>query len=354
MPDRTPDRPAQKKTVQLLKLEHVPLEPTLQMRCGINHEHIDQMVEVLLAGKTIDGPPPVCYFDGSRNWPAGEGSHRWMAIDKANKQNSSIQRKMEWEVRRGSYRDAFVAALGANATHGLKRSNEDKRKAVMTAMADKDLSKMSDGAIADLCHVSQHFVSTLRRSNKPSQIESEMNSTNVRVSRDGRSRNTTEIGKKNASEPPPEDDDIPEDILPLKRPDPKSAAKPEPPKAEKKEPEKPASPPVEKSAQEAASELTCSWANQLTHRLDEMVRECEEHKSDPMCFDFHWPSIIDSLVMIRKRIHLSRPKFKCPQCKGTGKVHRNKCQPCQEQGFMSKPKYKLACNSLGIKPEQDG
>lgn len=66
------------------------------------------------------------------------------------------------EVRPGSIRDAILHSAGANATHGLRRSNADKRRAVLILIEDEEWSKWADREIARRCAVSHDFVSRLR------------------------------------------------------------------------------------------------------------------------------------------------------------------------------------------------
>jgi hypothetical protein len=42
------------------------------------------------------------------------------------------------EVRTGSRRDAVRYSVGANSVHGLRRTNEDKRREVQTLLADAE------------------------------------------------------------------------------------------------------------------------------------------------------------------------------------------------------------------------
>jgi hypothetical protein len=66
------------------------------------------------------------------------------------------------DVRIGTQRDAILFACGANAKQGLRRSNEDKRKAVGTLLADAEWGQWSDNAISKACCVSNHMVATMR------------------------------------------------------------------------------------------------------------------------------------------------------------------------------------------------
>lgn len=60
------------------------------------------------------------------------------------------------EVRNGGRVEALKHALGANAIHGQRRTNADKRRCV--EIAAKEFAGLSSRAIAELCGVSDHFV----------------------------------------------------------------------------------------------------------------------------------------------------------------------------------------------------
>ena len=55
------------------------------------------------------------------------------------------------ELRKGGRVDALKYALGANAIHGQRRSNLDKRRCVEIAV--KEFAGLSSRAIAELCGV---------------------------------------------------------------------------------------------------------------------------------------------------------------------------------------------------------
>src|SRR5262249_27157884 len=94
--------------------------------------------------------------------------------------------EIDAEVKEGTRRDAVLEATSANARHGVRRTNEDKRKAVLTLLTDKEWSKWSDHEIAKKTHTTQPFVSKLRRLTS---------SDTVRLGADGRLIETAKIGK---------------------------------------------------------------------------------------------------------------------------------------------------------------
>ena len=57
--------------------------------------------------------------------------------------------KISADVREGSRRDAILYAVGANASHGLKWTNRDKRNAVMVLLKDPEWGRRQDVRTAD-------------------------------------------------------------------------------------------------------------------------------------------------------------------------------------------------------------
>jgi len=129
-------------------------------------------------------PPVVVFFDDKTHWLA-EGFHRLEAHKKADwKQIDAI-------VIDGTKEDAQWHALQSNKDHGLRRSNEDKVRAVKMAMEHPKGEKMSDRAIADLLGVSPTMVAKYR----PKESTANRGQSRKRKGRDGRTINTTKIGK---------------------------------------------------------------------------------------------------------------------------------------------------------------
>jgi hypothetical protein len=135
------------------KLSDLRLDGGTQPRIELNPEVIAEYAELLC--NDIKFPPITAYFDGVSYWLA-DGFHRYWAAYEA-------KVELEINVINGTQRDAILHSVGANATHGLRRSNQDKRKAVTTLLQDNEWSQWSDRAIARQCQVTQPFVSKLRK-----------------------------------------------------------------------------------------------------------------------------------------------------------------------------------------------
>ena len=65
-------------------------------------------------------PAVLVFYDGQDYWLA-DGFHRIHAAHKAELTQIAV------EVRQGSRREAVLYSVGANANHGLRRTNADKQ-----------------------------------------------------------------------------------------------------------------------------------------------------------------------------------------------------------------------------------
>ena len=71
-----------------------------------------------------------------------DGFHRLAAVKKEGTGFIPV------EIHPGTRRDAVLYSVGANATHGLPRTNADKRRAVLILLQDEEWAAWSDGMIA--------------------------------------------------------------------------------------------------------------------------------------------------------------------------------------------------------------
>ena len=91
------------------------------MRTELRPETVNEYAADMLDGAVL--PPIVVFHDGCDFW-IGDGFHRIEAARKIGRETIVA------EIRRGSTRDAILHAVGANAVHGLRRTQADKRRAV--------------------------------------------------------------------------------------------------------------------------------------------------------------------------------------------------------------------------------
>jgi len=136
-------------------ISNITLNKQTQSRVAISQDTVAEYAEDMIAGQTF--PPITVFFDGIENYLV-DGYHRYFAYKKAGIDS------VEVNVLNGTLRDAVLYAVGVNDDHGLRRSNEDKRKAVLTLFDDMEWAEWTDAIIAKKCKVSATFVGRIRKS----------------------------------------------------------------------------------------------------------------------------------------------------------------------------------------------
>lgn len=137
-----------------MKLLDIKLDTELQSRVTISDEAVNDYSEALREGAKF--PAVTVFHDGSSYFLA-DGWHRYYAHKKA---GLAI---IEANVIEGTFRDAKRFSLGANDTNGIRKTNADKRKAVMSMLDDMEWAEWSDTAIAKECKVSSMTVGRIRK-----------------------------------------------------------------------------------------------------------------------------------------------------------------------------------------------
>lgn len=166
-----------------MKLTEITVDSSLQGRSKLNQEVIDEYSETLREGGKL---PAIKVFRIGSSHYLVDGWHRYFAHKKAGLAD------IEVDVIDGNMREATLYAIGANDDHGLRRNNEDKRKAVMMLLDDVEWSEWNDSEIAKAARVSRMTVSRIKSSLGIKKDE-------VKIIRDGKEikLNTANIGSKN-------------------------------------------------------------------------------------------------------------------------------------------------------------
>jgi len=138
-----------------IRLEQIQPVDAAQMRvAGTDPSIVAEYAEAMTAGAVF--PPIIIFHDGETYWPA-DGFHRIEAARRINRKTIAA------EVREGGQREAILFACSANANHGLRRTQADKRKAVETLLRDPEWAKWSAREIGKACAVDHKTVSTIRK-----------------------------------------------------------------------------------------------------------------------------------------------------------------------------------------------
>jgi hypothetical protein len=139
-----------------IALREIRIDGGSQSREKLNQEVIGDYAQLIRAG--VSFPAVVLFYDGEHYWLA-DGFHRYAATAIA----VTMDGKIHCEIRQGTRRDAVLFSVGANAIHGLRRTQADKRRAVQTLLNDEEWTTWSDRAIAERCGVSHPLVGEMRK-----------------------------------------------------------------------------------------------------------------------------------------------------------------------------------------------
>jgi len=178
---RTPGEPAApvEPVHRRIPLADIIVDPEVQAR-EVGNTAARLMIETtteeyfsaMFAGAVF---PPLIVFEGPDGIVLADGFTRYEAATR------SHVNTIDCEVRPGSRRDASLYAAGANHAHGLRRTNDDKRKAATRLLCDPEWGKWSANEIARICKVSQPFVSALRTELVTSNVISEPGARKVKT-----------------------------------------------------------------------------------------------------------------------------------------------------------------------------
>lgn len=138
-----------------LQLNQIRIDGGTQPRVAIDEDVVAEYADLYIEG--VDLPPVTVFHDGSTYWLA-DGFHRYWASKRAERETIAV------DVQQGTRRDAILYSVGANASHGLRRTNEDKRKAVTIMLEDEEWSQWSNREIAKQCGVAESSVRRTRES----------------------------------------------------------------------------------------------------------------------------------------------------------------------------------------------
>lgn len=139
------------KTVNI-PIADIQVDLSIQPRAnGLNQEHADDLAEAYRRG---DDVPPIRVYRIGTTYKLAQGFHRLEAAKRAE------QADIDCEVVAGDEQACAIDALCSNQTHGLKRSQEDKRRCVARML--ELVPDWSDRRIADSAGVGHQLVASVR------------------------------------------------------------------------------------------------------------------------------------------------------------------------------------------------
>ena len=272
-------------TTETVTLDRIVLDAGTQMREQVNEAVIADYIEAL------DALPPIRVMRvGKSRLVLVDGFHRFYAHKRAGRDSITVE-----VIGQGTIEDAQYEAARSNAKHGLRRSNADKRLAVLAVLGLKP--HLSDREIASHVGVSHPLVGTVRR-----EIADEV----------------------------PERDGVPDDIEAheVEGDVPDFDAFGDPAPSRRPEPEGPSDEPTIDDRQQAAKDRLAV----LVKGLDRWKAELERVMAEEAGAWIHAQSIEAYFRDLKVAVDRAKPAGLCPRCKGGG------CRECKDLGWISRMK----------------
>jgi|694.fasta_scaffold67401_3 uncharacterized ParB-like nuclease family protein len=151
--------PRNPRNPRLVQIDLLRTDGGTQARAQMTEDAVAEYAEAFEAGHAF--PPIAVVDDGTTLWLA-DGFHRVEASRRLG------QERILATVTTGTMVDAVLIAAGSNASHGVRRTNADKKRAVAMVLGLPGYQDKSDREIARLCAVTHPFVASCRR---PAEVE---------------------------------------------------------------------------------------------------------------------------------------------------------------------------------------
>jgi hypothetical protein len=144
-----------KSKLTKLTLDQITIDPKTQSRATMNEDTVGEYCELMTDG--VKFPPITVFYDDS-DYVIGDGFHRVAAMKMAGINEA------ECKVKKGTWRDALLFSIKSNNSHGLRRTNTDKHRAVELVLQDPEWSvEYSGRKLAKLCGVSHTMVQNIKK-----------------------------------------------------------------------------------------------------------------------------------------------------------------------------------------------
>ena len=144
-----------KTTVNSIPMSEIIVDlDRVMSRTSIDDNTVFAYSETYLEDKSV--MPPLTVFRDGDKFILADGFHRHAALTK-------LEAKFaECIVKDGGHRQAVLFALNANSTHGLRRSNGDKRLCAERLLDDSEWSQWANTVIAKAAGVAESFIRKIR------------------------------------------------------------------------------------------------------------------------------------------------------------------------------------------------
>ncbi|MHC4403899.1 MAG: ASCH domain-containing protein [Planctomycetota bacterium] len=171
-----------------IKIKDIIAEDEMHPRVRLGKTVINDYAQAM---KDETELPLIVVFQQGRKYWLADGRHRLEAARRIGRQEIMA------DVRKGARREALLYAVGANAEHGLRRTNADKRKAVQLLLDAPECRQWSVNLIAQACNVSWDLAEAVRKAYLPEPEDSE------RLAKRAGTVYSQKVGKRGRKKGPP-------------------------------------------------------------------------------------------------------------------------------------------------------
>ncbi len=285
---------------KLIYLADIDLKNSPPVRAQLREDVVQEYAEYYTA--RVPMPLPHLFIEKDGKWYlVADGLHRIHAQAKLGR------KAVEAEIHEGTFEDALKYALLANTRHGLRRSNEDKRQCIWSAITM--FSAASNSQIAAMAAVDDHTVAAVR---KEMETAGKVEPAPVRTAADGKKRKASLPRKSEVEKPQPVDNQgevldetgypVPKQLVELwNRREEFNAAK---------------------------------WG---LADADGILERIEKDGKDPLWAGVHIQEIRMIINNAMDQLKLSAPYATCPLCQGFPQVQPGGiCRSCRGRGFVGR------------------
>ena len=149
------EKPPESPKIVSLQISQIRRDGGTQVRVKIERATVEEYAEDMKGDANF--PPIIVFKDPDGNIWLSDGFHRIEAAELIGR------KEIEAELRIGTLRDAILYSCGANAKHGLRRTNADKKSSVLILLNDPDWREWSNVSVALACGVSEGLVRRIKK-----------------------------------------------------------------------------------------------------------------------------------------------------------------------------------------------
>lgn len=292
-----------------LKIAEIHIDGGTQPRASIDEAVVAEYAAAIEAGAAF--PPLTVVFDGKKHWLA-DGFHRILALERLNRTHA------ECVVKKGTLDDAKWLAAGANVSHGLRRTNADKRAAVLMALATEKGKEASERELAKWCGVSHEMVRQIQKGTSATPKVSTVDSGSHKPL------------QHNDPTFPPKVENDPGEVPMGDDPEPAS-------------PPPPAPDPLDENGKKLPEKLQAIWKRRgeitrmmsLISSMKAEVSHAAEDK-DPLYKDLNLSAFQAATQNVYRDLRACVPYAVCPYCNAKG------CRACHDQGWVGEFVWKAS------------